>query len=225
MYKLLLVEDALDLATAMRDYLTETNKGSLEITIITDGDEAISNVRDNDYDLALLDVMLPGASGFDVLRAVRQKGSCPVIIMTALSDEENLLYGYDLGADDYMTKPVLLSELNAKINALLRRTADNHKDKLIKIGGITLNESRMSVEVDGNQIELPSKEYLILRLLMSEPDRVFSRDRILDRVWAFNYDVTDRVVDAHIKNLRKALGRESGRIKTVIGSGYKISTK
>ena len=167
--------------------------------------------------------MLPGASGFDVCKALRSKSKCPIVFLTALANESNILKGYEIGADEYMVKPFSLKVLYAKCLALLNRTeTELQKELVLECGGIKLYPLRMEVEAEGQKITLAPKEYFLLKVLMENKGMVLGRDRLLDLVWGIGFDGTDRVVDNHIKKLRKSLGKSGDAIKTVIGGGYKI---
>ena len=167
--------------------------------------------------------MLPGANGFEVCKALRAKSRCPIVFLTALGNESNILKGYETGCDDYVVKPFSLKVLYAKCLALLSRTeAELNKEPVLECGDIRLYPLRMEVEAAGRKINLAPKEYFLLKVLMENKGIVFGRDRLLDLVWGIGFDGSDRVVDNHIKKLRKSLGTSGNAIRTVIGGGYKI---
>ncbi|MGN0683286.1 MAG: response regulator transcription factor, partial [Oscillospiraceae bacterium] len=178
-----------------------------------------------EYDLVMLDVMLPGTDGFSLCRYIRQSSSVPVLFLTARGREEDKLFGYDLGCDDYIVKPFSLAELYAKTNAMLRRAKGMTVLRSMTCGKISLEPVKMTVTVDGVPVELPPKEYEILKYLMEHKEWVIDRETLLTHVWGYDYFGGDRVVDNHIKKLRKALGKEGDRIKTVISKGYKLTDK
>lgn len=221
MARILIVEDAKELLSLVADFFE--SKGSFDVDTASDGDTALNLIGSNDYDIAILDIMLPGASGFDVCKALRSKSKCPIVFLTALANENNILKGYEIGADEYMVKPFSLKVLYAKCLALLNRTDTGlQKDIVIECSGIRLYPLRMEVEAEGRKIDLAPKEYFLLKVLMENKGMVLGRERLLDLVWGIGFDGSDRVVDNHIKKLRKNLGKPGEAIKTVIGGGYKI---
>ena len=221
MARILIVEDAEELLSLVADFFE--SKGSFDVDTASDGDTALNLIGSNDYDIAILDIMLPGASGFDVCKALRSKSKCPIVFLTALANENNILKGYEIGADEYMVKPFSLKVLYAKCLALLNRTDTGlQKDVVIECSGIRLYPLRMEVEAEGRKIVLAPKEYFLLKVLMENKGMVLGRERLLDLVWGIGFDGSDRVVDNHIKKLRKNLGKPGEAIKTVIGGGYKI---
>ena len=221
MAKILIVEDNEELLNLVADFFED--KGSFEVDAAPDGNRALSLISEKEYDIAILDIMLPGANGFEVCKALRCKSQCPIVFLTALGNEDNILKGYEIGADEYMVKPFSLKVLYAKCLALLSRTeADLRKELVLESGDIKLYPLRMEVEASGRKINLAPKEYFLLKVLMENKGIVLGRDRLLDLVWGYGFDGSDRVVDTHIKKLRKALGNSGVTIKTVIGGGYKV---
>jgi DNA-binding response OmpR family regulator len=221
MARILIVEDSEELLMLVADFFR--SKGSFEVDAAPDGNSALSFISGKDYDIAILDIMLPGANGFEVCKALRKKSRCPVVFLTALGNESNILKGYETGADDYMVKPFSLKVLYAKCLALLNRTdTELKKEPVLESGDIRLYPLRMEVEVSGRIVDLAPKEYFLLKVLMENKGMVLGRDRLLDLVWGMGFDGTDRVVDNHIKKLRKSLGSSGDAVKTVIGGGYKI---
>ena len=221
MAKILIVEDSEELLSLVADFFR--GKGSFEVSTAPDGNTALDLISSNDYDIAILDIMLPGASGFDVCKALRSKSKCPIVFLTALGNESNILKGYEIGADEYMIKPFSLKVLYAKCLALLSRTeSELKKEVILECGDIKLYPLRMDVEAAGKKITLAPKEYFLLKVLMENKGIVLGRDRLLDLVWGYGFDGTDRVVDNHVKKLRKHLGSAGEQIRTVIGGGYKI---
>ena len=222
MARILIVEDSEELLTLVADFFR--SKGSFEVDAAPDGNSALALISGNDYDIAILDIMLPGANGFEVCKALRGKSNCPIVFLTALGNESNILKGYETGADEYMVKPFSLKVLYAKCLALLNRTeTELRKEPVLECGDIRLYPLRMEVEVGGSQVTLAPKEYFLLKVLMENRGMVLGRDRLLDLVWGMGFDGSDRVVDNHIKKLRKSLGASGEAIRTVIGGGYKIS--
>ncbi|MBO4496353.1 MAG: response regulator transcription factor [Clostridiales bacterium] len=226
MTRLLIVEDSAQIRELVAKYFERT--GAFEVDVAKDGVEGLTFVEKNEYDLAILDIMLPGASGFDLCKILRRKSNCPIIFLTALGNEDNILKGYALGADEYMVKPFSLKVLYAKTLALLSRTAENGKErnggKILRCGSVLLDPLRMEVKESGVEVPLAPKEYLLLKVLMENRGQVLGRDRLLDLVWGVDFEGNDRVVDSHIKKLRKKLGESGSCIKTVIGGGYKVTT-
>ena len=221
MARILIVEDNEELLKLVADFFW--SKGSFEVATASDGNCALSLIGGKDFDIAILDIMLPGTNGFEVCKALRSKSECPIVFLTALANEDNILRGYEIGADEYMVKPFSLKVLYAKCLALLNRTeADLHKELVLECGDIKLYPLRMEVEAGGRKIDLAPKEYFLLKVLMENKGIVLGRDRLLDLVWGLGFDGSDRVVDTHIKKLRKSLGDSGNVIRTVIGGGYKI---
>lgn len=219
--RILLIEDNVNICEAVEDYFTGKDK-SISICIVMDGNIGIDVIRKEKFDLVLLDVMLPGIDGFSLCREIRRESDVPVIFLTARSREEDILYGYDLGGDDYITKPFSLAELWAKVQVMLRRTGGNVLIEQLSCGKIVINPRNYQVFVDGKEIELPPKEYEILYYLIKNKGTVCSREMILIRLWGYEYEGNERILDNHIKKLRKALGSAGKQIKTVITKGYKL---
>ena len=222
-YRILIVEDTVDLLEAISVFYREEGAGLWEIVTSSNGDDAISKVNSEEFDLMILDIMLPGASGFDICRAARKKGDCPIIFLTALGAENEIIKGYETGCDDYMVKPFSIRHLYAKSLALLKRAKGMNSAEVLSCGAISLNKTTMTVTVSGKEAEINSKEYFLLLFLLENKNATLSRERILNRVWGDNLDVNARLVDITISRLRSALGEASGQIRTVIGRGYKIT--
>lgn len=222
-FRLLAVEDSAQIREMIGDYFSAKGKDVFTVEFADDGDSGLALLYENEYDLVLLDIMLPGASGFEICRELRSKSSTPIIFMTALGSESDILHGYELGADDYIVKPFSLAALYAKCLALVRRAKGMvQTQSAVTCGGIELDPVKMTVTVCGKPAELAPKEYFLLKLLMDNRERVLSRETIITKVWSYDFDGDERVVDNHIKKLRRALGSESKRIKTVHGGGYKL---
>ena len=221
MVRILIVEDNEELLELLAGYFR--NKGSFDVYTAADGTAALKLIDGKDLDIAILDIMLPGPNGFEICKALRNKSRCPIVFLTALGNEDNILKGYETGADEYMVKPFSPKVLYAKCLALLSRTeAELTGEVVIECGDIRLYPLRMDVEAGGHNIKLAPKEYFLLKALMENKGIVMDRDRLLDLVWGVGFDGTDRTVDSHIKKLRKSLGSYGGAVKTVIGGGYKI---
>ena len=214
----LIVEDERRLRDIVRDYFAAR---ALDCDLARDGEEALELLREHDYDAVLLDVLMPGLDGFAVCRAVREESRVPVLFLTALGGEEDMLRGYALGADDYVTKPFSLAVLLAKTEALIRRGRGEDGERLT-CGAITLEPGRRACAVSGAPVELPPREYELLLCLMRNRGRALSRSQLLDRVWGIDFEGGDRAVDGRIKALRAALGPAGKQIKTVFKLGYKL---
>ena len=220
---ILLVEDDSQIREVICDYFHTKSNGEITIHTAADGNEGLEAVYENEYDLCMLDVMLPGANGFEICRAIRESSIVPIIFITARGREEDVLYGYQLGCDDYVVKPFSLAEFYAKTQALLKRAKGMVAAPELTCGGIVLNPSRFTVTVDGDNIDLPPKQFALLKYLMENKNLVIPRETLLTRIWGYDYEGGDRVVDNHIKKLRHALGPYKTNIKTIITKGYKIA--
>lgn len=221
-YHILLVEDDKYIREMIEDYFSEQNEPTFVVHSAKDGDEGMEMIYGQEFDIVLLDIMLPGTDGFTICREIRRKSICPIIFLTARGREEDILYGYDLGCDDYIVKPFSLAELFAKVSAMVKRAKGMVGVKQFTCGSISLNQATFEVRVDDQEIELPPKEYAILKYLMENQSRVVEREVLLTRLWGYDFEGNERVVDNHVKKLRKALGNAGGQIKTVITKGYKL---
>ena len=221
MKNILLIEDDTEICEIIRNYFGE--KGT-RICAVHNGGEAFDLIRKGieDYELVLLDIMLPQTDGFTLCRQLRLRSDVPVIFITARGREEDILSGYDLGCDDYIVKPFLLSVLYSKCEALVRRAGSTEEKRALCCGGIRLDTRTLRCFAGDSEVELPPKEFAILRYLLEHENWVVTRDTLLDRVWGYDYFGSDRVVDNHIKKLRKALGSAGAQIKTLVGRGYKL---
>lgn len=221
--KILLVEDDQQICKVIQKYFSDRET---EITSVTDGQAAMQLVEHDisDYSLVLLDIMLPGTDGFTICRSIRQNSDIPVIFITAKGREEDILHGYTLGCDDYIVKPFLLSALYAKCCALVKRTQQS-TDTVLTCGEITLDTKKLTCCVNRQEVELTPKGFAILYYMMEHKGWVIDRDTLLNKVWGDDYFGIDRVVDNHMKRLRKALGSAGGQIHTVFGRGYKLAEK
>ena len=222
-FRLLIVEDSPELLEAAGDFFREEGSGLWEVVTASDGNDALAKVNGESFDLMILDIMLPGASGFDICRAARKTSDCPIIFVTALGSENNILKGYETGCDDYVVKPFSLRHLYAKSLALLKRAKKSSDGDILRCGTISLNRNTMLVTVEGREVAINAREYFLLVYLLENKGAVLTRKAILDHVWGDDLDVSDRVVDNTIRRLRESLGSASGQIKTAIGRGYRIT--
>ena len=222
-YRLLIVEDSPELLEIMSVFYREEGAGLWAVDTAANGNDALTRVSEESYDLMILDIMLPGASGFDICKTVRMKSDCPIIFVTALSTENFILKGYETGCDDYVIKPFSLRHLYAKSLALLKRAKKGSDGEELRCGNISLNKKTMIVKVMGKPIDIKSREYFLLLYLLENKNAVLTRKTILEHVWSDDLDVSDRIVDSTIKRLRDSLNEASAQIKTVIGRGYKIT--
>lgn len=218
--RILIAEDEPKLLEVICDYFK--SRGDLP-SPAKNGLEALSLARENEFDGVLLDIMMPGLDGLSVCRALRKHSDIPIIFLTALSDEEDKLLGYELGADDYVTKPFSLAVLYAKITALINRSRGNvlTGDQLTT-GDIRIVLSSQRVFVKGNEISLTPKEYSLLLCLMRNRNMVLSREQLLVKCWGYDYEGEARAVDTHIRRLRDKLGEAASMIRTVVKAGYKL---
>jgi len=222
-YRLLIVEDSPELLEAVSDFYREEGAGLWEVVTASEGNDALARITTESFDLMILDIMLPGASGFDICRAARKKSDCPIIFVTALGSEDSILKGYETGCDDYVVKPFSTRHLYAKSLALLKRAKKSGDSDTLRCGAISLNRKSMLVKVSGQEIAINAKEYFLLVYLLENKGSVLTRQSILEHVWGDDLDVNDRVVDNTIRRLRESLGDASGQIKTAIGRGYRIT--
>lgn len=221
MYRLLLVEDDGEIREVITDYFSRASD-TMTVETAPDGQRGLEMLYENEYDLIMLDVMLPYIDGFSICREIRKKSSVPVLFLTARGREEDILYGYENGCDDYIVKPFRIAELMAKANALIRRSKGMVRSEKLVCGRIELDPLCYTVYVSGAQAELAPKEYALLKYLMEHRGMAVSRESLLKYVWGYDFDGNDRVVDNHIKKLRKQLGTAGSQIKTVFGRGYKL---
>lgn len=221
-YNFLLVEDDVEIREIITDYFTEKSDGAYHIETAGTGEEGQTKSMEKEYDLILLDIMLPEVDGFTICRELRKRSDVPIIFITARHGEDDKLHGYRLGCDDYIAKPFSLAELFAKSTALLRRAKGTVRTEILSAGRIQMNPRCYEVSVDGEEVTLAPIEYAIIKILMENRGRTVSRESLLIRVWGYDFDGNDRVLDNHVKKLRKALGEASKQIKTVIKRGYKL---
>ncbi len=218
MANILIVEDEKNMQSIIAEYM---QRGSHTCFTADDGVEALMILKHNPMDLMILDIMMPHLDGFFVCKIAREMSNLPIIMLTARESEDDKLKGYDLGADDYMTKPFGPKVLLAKVNALLRRSSALPIDTM-NAGKISLVPASRKVFVDGKEVVLTHKEYELLFLFMGNPGQIFGREQLLNRIWGYDFEGMTRTVDTHIKTLRRKLGDEGKHIVTLIRSGYKF---
>ncbi|WP_294155155.1 response regulator transcription factor [uncultured Clostridium sp.] len=218
----LIVEDELRIRFLLRDYLTKDNFNVFEAS---NGEEGLFVFSTQKIDLVLLDIMMPVMDGLTMLEKLREVSTVPVILLTAKSEEDDKLQGYDYGADDYITKPFSPKVLIAKVKALLKRSREDIDSSSQEFNGLTINRLSHEVRVDGKEITLSPKEYELLVYLITNEGIALSRDNILDNVWGLDYYGDIRTVDTNVKRLREKLLDKSNLIVTVRGSGYKFESR
>ena len=224
--KILIVDDDENICELLRLYLT---KDGFKTITATDGEMAVMKAKTENPDLILLDIMLPKLDGWQVCREIRKESDVPIIMLTAKGETFDRILGLELGADDYVPKPFDTKEVIARIRAVLRRSADTAiKDiKEVVYDKLRINLTNYELIVDGKQIDTPPKELELIFHLASNPNRVYTRDQLLDEVWGFDYYGDSRTVDVHVKRLREKLENvsENWSLKTVWGVGYKFEAK
>jgi DNA-binding response OmpR family regulator len=197
----------------------------LEVTGAPTGEDGLARLRERPFDVVLLDLMLPGRNGFEVCREIRRTWDTPVIVVTARSDSQDVVDGLEAGADDYVTKPFVAKVLLARIRALARRTRGVTERRSITVGDVVISPQEGTVTRGGHPVELTKTEFRLLTELAVEPGRVFSREELLERVWGYDYFGDSRLVDVHVRRLRKKIEEDPGRptvVTTVRGMGYRV---
>lgn len=218
--KILVVDDESRMRKLVKDFLT---KKGFTVIEAGDGEEAVDKFFEvKDIALIILDVMMPKMDGWQVCREIRQYSKVPIIMLTAKSDEKDELQGFDLGVDEYITKPFSPKILVARVEAILRRSNVLSADDTMEAGGIELNKAAHEVLIDGKSVELSYKEFELLAYFMSNQGVALSRERILNNVWNYDYFGDARTIDTHVKKLRSKLGAKGEYIKTIWGMGYKF---
>ena len=205
MKKILIVEDEPDIQELLRTYLEDAG---YETTVAGDGVAALSLFQSRPFDLVLLDLMLPKIDGFGVCELIRQQSQVPILMLTALDGEEQQLRGFRLDIDDYVTKPFSMPVLLEKIRVILRRRGSTEEDSCLRYRDLTLNLETREALLDGCSLELTAREFELLHTFLAAPGRVFTREMLLAKLWGYDFYGDERVVDSHIKNLRRKLGRD-----------------
>ena len=215
-----MVDDESRMRKLVNDFLSRKNYEVLEAC---DGEEAIDKFYgDKDISLVILDVMMPKMDGWEVCREIRKNSSVPIIMLTAKSEENDELTGFECGADEYISKPFSPKILTARVDALVRRTYQIDNSEIIEIGGIEIDKAAHIVRIDGNEIELSYKEFELLTYFVENKGIALSREKILNNVWNYDYFGDARTIDTHVKKLRKKMGEKGDYIRTIWGMGYKF---
>ena len=194
------------------------NEG-FECDEVENGQQAIEYCYDNNYDLIIMDIMMPKMDGFEAIRQIRKEKNIPVIMLSARTTEEDKLQGFDLGIDDYVTKPFSPKELMARIKVVTKR---NKGEDLVKVGNIVINKLSYEVMIDGEVVDMTHTQFELLNLFITNQNIALSRDKIIENIWGYDYEADDRTIDAHIKLLRSKLGKYRDSIKTIRKIGYKF---
>ncbi len=218
--KILVVDDEVRMRKLVKDFLSRNDYNVLEAS---DGEEALDLFfQDKDISLILLDVMMPKMDGWEVLKEIRKNSKVPVIMLTAKSEEKDELHGFELGVDEYITKPFSPKILTARVDAIVRRAYSIDSNEIINIGGIEVDKAAHIVRIDGEEIELSYKEFELLTFFIENKNHALSREKILNNVWNYDYFGDARTIDTHVKKLRKKMGSKGELIKTIWGMGYKF---
>ena len=219
--KILVVDDESRMRKLVKDFLV---KNEYEVLEAGDGVEALDIFFENqDIALIILDVMMPKMDGWHVCREIRSYSKVPIIMLTAKSSEQDELQGFELGVDEYISKPFSPKILVARVEAILRRTTQNQVDNVISVGGIALDKSARLVTIDGKNIDISYKQFELLAYFMENQVIALSRENILNHVWNYDYFGDARTIDTHVKKLRSKMGQKGDLIKTIWGMGYKLS--
>ena len=225
MYNVLIADDNLQIVSILKEYCKKNN---FNVTLAHDGEETLKKIRNNKFDIVLLDIMMPKKNGFDVCKEVRTFSNVPIIMITARGEDFERIMGLETGADDYIVKPFSPGEVIARIHAILRRVIPNeniNQEKIFSYDNLTINLSDFTVKISDENISLTKKEIELLWLLSTNRNKVFTRENLLDSIWGYDYFGDSRTVDSHIKRLRAKLDNyehETWNIKTIWGVGYKF---
>lgn len=219
-FKVLIVDDEMRIRKLINDFLSIKGFTCIEAA---DGEEAVEKFYENkDISIIILDVMMPKMNGWDVVKAIRKTSRVPIIMLTARGEEQDELHGFDLGVDEYISKPFSPKILTARVDAILRRTNSSDSD-IVTCGKVTINKAAHTVKADGADVELSFKEFELLEYFINNKNIALSRDNILNNVWNYDYFGDSRTIDTHVKKLRAKLGACGNQIKTIWGMGYKFT--
>ena len=225
MYNVLIADDNLQIVSILKEYCKKNN---FNVTLAHDGEEILEKIRNNKFDIVLLDIMMPKKNGFDVCKEVRTFSNVPIIMITARGEDFERIMGLETGADDYIVKPFSPGEVIARIHAILRRVIPSEnisQEKIFSYDNLTINLSDFTVKINDENISLTKKEIELLWLLSTNRNKVFTRENLMDSLWGYDYFGDSRTVDSHIKRLRAKLDNyehETWNIKTIWGVGYKF---
>ena len=227
--KVLVVDDEKLIVKGMKFSLEQDD---MQVDCAYDGEEALNMVKNNTYDIILLDVMLPKLTGFEVCQQIREFSDVPIIMLTAKGDDMDKILGLEYGADDYITKPFNILEVKARIKVILRRSSkqvsEKQQQKVITSGGLKIDCESRRVYIDGKEVNLTAKEFDLVELLITNPEKVYSREKLLNTVWGYDYPGDVRTVDVHIRRLREKIESNPGEpkyIHTKWGVGYYFQTQ
>lgn len=220
--KIMVVDDDKNICELLRLYL---EKEGYQVVIANDGKEAVELNEKEDPELILLDIMLPQLDGWQVCREIRNFSKVPIIMLTAKADERSELQGFELGVDEYITKPFSPKILVARVDAILRRAHLLRNESILSVGGIEMNKAAHVVTIDGKSIELSYKEFELLSYFIENRGIALSREKILNNVWNYDYFGDARTIDTHVKKLRSKMGDKGSYIKTIWGMGYKFEVE
>ena len=216
--KVLVVDDEILIRNVIKEYLKINN---IDFDEADNGEEAIELVNQNNYDCIVMDIMMPKMDGFTAVKEIKKFSDAKIIMLSARTEEYDKLSGFDLGIDDYVTKPFSPKELIARIKAVQKR-GNNSISDILKVGGIELNMLARTAKIDNEEIELTHTQFDLMTLFLKNVGIALSRDSIIDKIWGYTYEAEDRTIDAHIKLLRSKIGKYKNNIKTVRGIGYKF---
>ncbi|MDO5293673.1 MAG: response regulator transcription factor [bacterium] len=217
MKRILVVEDETSIQKIVFTCLTEAG---YEVCVAGDGREALNQFNNSVFDLILLDIMLPYINGYEVCKKIRESSNVPIIMLTALDDENNQIKGFSMDIDDYITKPFSMSVVVKRVEAVLRRASNSDETNLVKYKNIAIDLNGRVIYRDGKEVTLTTKEFEIVSLLVKNQGRVFTRDNLLDSIWGIDYYGDERLINTHIRNIRRKLGDDI--ISTVRGVGYRV---
>ena len=224
MKKILVVDDEKSIVKGIKFSLEQDD---MKVEVAYDGETALELAKANHYDMILLDIMLPGFSGLEVCQMIREFSDVPIIMLTAKGDDMDKILGLEYGADDYITKPFNILEVKARIKAIFRRNNRNvpeqENQKVIETKGLKIDVDSRRVYIDDKEVNLTAKEFELVYLLVSNPNKVYSREQLLKTIWGPSYPGDARTVDVHVRTLRQKLGDAGEQIETVRGVGYRMS--